>query len=55
MFTSLLSPCALLLQHDMMRAYTIVGGAGTDNLPVANPTSTLPVNIVSGVIYNNWG
>jgi hypothetical protein len=40
--------------HDMMRAYTVVGGAGQDNLPVANPATTLPVNVVAGVIYNNY-
>lgn len=35
--------------HDMMRAYNIVGGAG---VPVANPTTTLqPITTVSGVIY----
>ena len=41
--------------HDMMRAYTVVGGAGQDNMPVLNPTTTLePVTSVSGVIYNNF-
>lgn len=42
--------------HDMMRAYTVVGGAGQDNMPVLNPSTTLqPITTVSGVIYNNWG
>jgi hypothetical protein len=32
-----------------------VGGAGQDNMPVLNPTTTLePVTTVSGVIYNNF-
>jgi hypothetical protein len=39
----------------MMRAYTGVGGAGQDNMPVLHPTTTLePVTSVSGVIYNNF-
>jgi hypothetical protein len=41
--------------HDMMRAYSVVGGAGQDNLPVLNPTTVLPINTVAGIIYNNWG
>jgi hypothetical protein len=41
--------------HDMMRAYSVVGGAGQDNLPVRNPTTVLPINTVAGVIYNTWG
>jgi hypothetical protein len=42
--------------HDMMRAYTVVGGAGMDNMPVLNPSTTLqPITSVASVIYNNWG
>lgn len=40
--------------HDMMRAYHIVGGADQDGVPAANPAFTLPINIISGVIYNNF-
>jgi hypothetical protein len=37
----------------MMRAYTIVGGAGMDNMPVLNPITTLqPITTVAGVIYS---
>jgi hypothetical protein len=35
--------------HDMMRAYVTVGGAGQDNLPVLNPATTLLVNEAAGV------
>jgi hypothetical protein len=34
--------------HDMMRAYVVVGGAGQDNAPVLNPTTTLIVNEAAG-------
>ncbi len=37
----------------MMRAYTIVGGAGLDNMPVKNPATTLqPITTIAGVIYS---
>jgi hypothetical protein len=32
-----------------MRAYSVVGGAGQDNLPVLNPATTLLVNEAAGV------
>lgn len=34
--------------HDMMRAYVTVGGAGQDNLPVLNPATVLLVNGPAG-------
>lgn len=34
--------------HDMMRAYVTVGGAGLDNLPVLNPSTVLLVNQAAG-------
>jgi hypothetical protein len=39
--------------HDMMRAYVAVGGAGQDNLPVLNPATTLLINEAAGATAEN--
>jgi hypothetical protein len=37
--------------HDMMRAYVVVGGAGQDNMPALNPSTTLIVNEAAGMLH----